>query len=432
MIKLVNEEANTKKKVREGVEFKLKKINGLVNADVAEFMKKWDNSKNKTIFDQARKRGAGRIAGKKKTEERAKSKGENNFNTSAAINQLNMAPAKNRLMKKAKDEVARFAGRIGKWDSAIKNAKSNNTLTNLEKQLNKKIELRTEIKVSKIGPIKKRGHLEKVMQLNNNVGQRRKIFEQQLNDVAQNAKKKELSKYITGLNIPAENKSRYVKQTNKPGANLDMIRRSANKQVEEKVASVSKSLVANAIGRVKNKSYANAKKIGGTERKNPLFNNGEISATALTPNVVKPSFKSLVQKNKQQKVMNAVKSAAKIAENKKKLESATGANRVQLARKQQANMNRNKGLKASTAASLLSNKAAVRKAAEKAAISAKEKLRRNAAAQPVVSRTERRQQVGGNLNILKDMKKRVKKENPKLSPKQINAEARKRVAKMKK
>ena len=343
-----------------------------------------------------------------------------------------MAPAKNKLMKKAKDEVGRFAGRIGKWDPAIKNAKSNTVLTNLEKQLNKKIELRTEIKASKIGPIKKRGHLEKVMQLDNNVSQRRKIFEQQLNDMAQNAKKKELSKYISGLNIPANNKSRYIKQTVKPGANLNLIRRTVNKQVEEKIASASKSLVANAISRVKNNSYANAKKIGGAERKNPLFNNGEISATALSPKAVKPSFKSLVQKDKQQKVMNAVKSAAKIAENKKKLESATGANRVQLARKQQANMNRNKGLKASAAASLISNKAAVRKAAEKAANSAKAKLRRNAAVQPVVSRTERRQQAGGNLNVLKDMKKRVKKENPRFSPKQINAEARKRVARMKK
>jgi hypothetical protein len=64
MIKLVEEEANTKKKVREGVEFKLKQIKGLTNADVAEFMKKWNNSKNKTIFNQARKRGAGRLTGK--------------------------------------------------------------------------------------------------------------------------------------------------------------------------------------------------------------------------------------------------------------------------------------------------------------------------------------------------------------------------------
>ena len=430
---------NTNKKVREGVEFKLKQVKGLTNTDIEEFMKKWNTSKNKTIFNQARKRGEGRIKGKKVKNERNKPKEENNFNASAAMNQLNLAPKKNSLMKKAKTEVGRFGGRIGKWDPAIKNAKSNATLVNLEKQLNKKIELRKEIQVSKIGPIKKRGHLEKVMQLKNNVGQRRKIFEQQLVNLAQNTKKKELSKYITGLNIPTENKSRYVKQTNKPGANLDLIRRTVNKQVEEKIANASKSLVAGAIGKIqakenknianaskslvsgaieqvkkkdeaatkiqavvrgkknrnaamnkkraeftelakktktnfskniaamknmknafklrgriegavlKNKSTENAKALGGKARVNPLFensfdgglrlgnnndNNGEISAAALTPKPPnapkpnKPSFRAIVQKNKEKRVMNAVKLAGKKVE----LSRASGPERVKMAR----------------------------------------------------------------------------------------------------
>ena len=439
MIKLVEEEANTKKKVREGVEFKLKQIKGLTNADVAEFMKKWNNSKNKTIFNQARKRGAGRLAGKEKTEERAKPREENNFNASAAMNQLNLAPTKNKLMKKARDEVGRFGGRIGKWDPAIKNAKTDAELTNLEKKLNKKIELRREIQGSKIGPLKKRGHLEKVMQLANNVGQRRRIFEQQLTNLAQNAKKKELSKYIVGLNIPAENKSRYVKQTNKPGANLNLIRRTANKQVEEKIAKASKSLVAGAIGKIQkkeNKEVSNVSKslVAGAIEKakkeeaatkiqaavrgkknrnaamnkkrteftelakktqtnftkniaamknmknafklrgriegaikrnteaatkiqaafrgkkgrnvarrvmlnkaptNPLFeNDGEISAAALTPKPPnapkpnKPSFRAIVQKDKEKRVVNSVKLAAK----KTALSRASGPERVKMAR----------------------------------------------------------------------------------------------------
>ena len=439
MIKLVEEEANTKKKVREGVEFKLKQIKGLTNADVAEFMKKWNNSKNKTIFNQARKRGAGRLSGKEKTEERAKPKEENNFNASAAMNQLNLAPTKNKLMKKARDEVGRFGGRIGKWDPAIKNAKTDAELTNLEKKLNKKIELRREIQGSKIGPLKKRGHLEKVMQLANNVGQRRRIFEQQLTNLAQNAKKKELSKYIVGLNIPAENKSRYVKQTNKPGANLNLIRRTANKQVEEKIAKASKSLVAGAIGKIQkkeNKEVSNVSKslVAGAIEKakkeeaatkiqaavrgkknrnaamnkkrteftelakktqtnftkniaamknmknafklrgriegaikrnteaatkiqaafrgkkgrnvarrvmlnkaptNPLFeNDGEISAAALTPKPPnapkpnKPSFRAIVQKDKEKRVVNSVKLAAK----KTALSRASGPERVKMAR----------------------------------------------------------------------------------------------------
>ena len=347
---------------------------------------------------------------------------ENNdaeMKASATFNDLNVAPKRNALMEKAKKEVARVGGRIGKWDPVIKGITTVNAATNLEKKLNDKIKLRDEIQRSVIGPIKKAGHRAKVMQLDNNVNQRRKIFEQQLDDLARNAKKKEISKYITGLNIPAENKSRYVKQMNKPGANLDMIQASANKQVnDQKIANASRSLVANAIGRVKNKSYENAKAMGGVMRNNPL--------SETSP---KPSFRAAVQKNKAKKLTNAVKAAAKIANNRAKLEKATGANRVELARKQKADMNRNRGEKATAAASLMINKAAVRKAAERAANSAKAKLARNALAQAPVSRQERRYKAGGNLNMLKKLKKEIGKDR-KLSPKQVDAEARRRLAKM--
>ena len=317
MIKLVEEEVNTKKKVREGVEFKLKQIKGLTNTDVAEFMKKWNTSKNRTIFNQARKRGAGRVAGKEKTEERAKPKEGNNFNASAAMNNLNLAPKRNRLMKKAKDEVGRFGGRIGKWDPAIKNAKTDTELTNLEKKLNKKLELRREVQGSKIGPLKKRGHLEKVMQLANNVGQRRRIFEQQLTNLAQNTKKKELSKYIVGLNIPAENKSRYVKQTNKPGANLNLIRRTVNKQVEDKIAKASKSLVADAIGKIQKKE------------------NKEVS------NVSKSLVAGAIEKVKKEEAATKIQAAVKGKKNRNAVMNRKRAEFTELAKKTQTNFTRN-------------------------------------------------------------------------------------------
>ena len=85
----------------------------------------------------------------------------------------------------------------------------------------------------------------------------------------------------------------------------------------------------------------------------------------------KPSFKALVQKNKERRVMNAVKTAAQ----KTAISEATGAERVQLAKKfaprTQANVK-----KANNASKVF--KTNVRKAAEGAAESAKEKLRRNA------------------------------------------------------
>ena len=85
----------------------------------------------------------------------------------------------------------------------------------------------------------------------------------------------------------------------------------------------------------------------------------------------KPSFKALVQKNKERRVMNAVKTAAQ----KTAISEATGAERVQLAKKfaprTQANVK-----KANNASKVF--KTNVRKAAEGAAESAKEKLRKNA------------------------------------------------------
>ena len=85
----------------------------------------------------------------------------------------------------------------------------------------------------------------------------------------------------------------------------------------------------------------------------------------------KPSFKALVQKNKERRVMNAVKTAAQ----KTALSQATGAERVQLAKKlaprTQANVR-----KSNNASKIF--KTNVRKAAEGAAESAKEKLRKNA------------------------------------------------------
>jgi len=394
--------ANINKKLRNGVEFKLKQINGLTNTDVNEFMTKWNKSKNKSIFNQARKRGAGRLKGKAKTEERAKPKEENDFNTAAEMNKLNLAPVKNRLLKKAKNEVGRFAGRIGKWDPAIKNAKSNVTLTDLEKQMDKKIELRKEIKMSKIGPIKKRGHLEKVMELKNDVGQRRRIFEEQLKDLTLNTKKRELAKYITGLNIPAVNKSRYVKQTNKPGANLNLIRRSADKQVEEKISNASKSLVAGAIKKAKNNEAATKIQAAfrGKKNRNKVARMKFEKKTNVTntfvptgfdeakvfdnPLAVKPTrtFKDIVKNNKKRRVMNNVKTAAKIAAEKKKLSEATGAERVRLSREQSAATSRDKGKNATAAAGLLKkrNNQFATKGISKAATLKAEQKRAEAAA----------------------------------------------------
>ena len=88
---------------------------------------------------------------------------------------------------------------------------------------------------------------------------------------------------------------------------------------------------------------------------------GEPFKVSENPLAMQPSapkkFQGAVSKMKEQKVMNAVKTAAKIAENKKKLNQATGAEKVLLAKQQRAAMNRNKGKASSAVAGLLNKKA---------------------------------------------------------------------------
>jgi hypothetical protein len=147
---------------------------------------------------------------------------------------------------------------------------------------------------------------------------------------------------------------------NKPGANLNLIRRTVNKQVNQKITNASKSLVAGAIGKIQakeNKNIANASKalvagaIGNLKRKNAaatkiqagfrgkkgrnqarraLLNKAPVAETFVPePKMTNnPLFRALVQKNKERRVVNAVKLAAK----KTALSRASGSERVKMAR----------------------------------------------------------------------------------------------------
>ena len=245
--------------VRKGVEFKLKQIEGLTNADITEFMQKWNTSKNKTIFNQARKRGAGRLKGKSITEERAKVKEVNNFNTGKAVENLDLQAKKKNLLEKAKRNIRGVGGTIGLWKPAIEEAKNMKTLTNLEMKLNQKVKLRNEIERTdpkKFRMGQKRMLVSSAIRLKNDMKETRNIFEKRL-------RVDELKKYLEGLALPAGNKAKYIRQTDDPKANLNMIKASAEKQVEVNASAASKSLVAGAIGKIQakeNKNIANASK----------------------------------------------------------------------------------------------------------------------------------------------------------------------------
>jgi hypothetical protein len=315
--------ANTKKKIRNGVEFKIKQIEGLTNEDVKEFMTKWNNTKNPfsrpKIFNQARKRGKGRLAGATKTKERTK----------PTVNDENAATEATKLFNVS---------------SGVKDL----TRGEEERDVNKNILNRTRKLVGFGIGGKSR---EKFLARGRGMQNTRPLV-------------KELDERLTLINAVKNlpNRKQLEKNIRNSGTTIDRVRilvkASQNKQNRE---GAGKGLLNNAIDKaILKKNVRKPTPLGGRAAEKPPTR----------------SFKATVKNMKAQKVMNAVKSAAEIARNQKKLAEATGAQKVQLAKQQRAAMNRNKGKNASTAASLLktrNNKFIKKGISSQAALKAEEK-----------------------------------------------------------
>jgi hypothetical protein len=144
--KLNQEKKNSEKKIREGVESKLKTI-GVKGSNLQALMKRWNNSKNKTVFDDARKKVE---ANKEK------------------------AMAKQPLLNKVLSEIPGTFGIFRReWESAIKKADKPEELQRLGRLLDQKVKLRTEIEKAPISDDKRRGQLRFVMKMSNDVEKRK-------------------------------------------------------------------------------------------------------------------------------------------------------------------------------------------------------------------------------------------------------------------
>ncbi len=124
-----------------------------------------------------------------KRQNRAKN---NNFNAAAELNkQLNNEGTKQlenkrtQVRNKTSKHVAGVFGRIGKWNKPIKNAKTLNNLNIINKNINKRVELKGKIETSNIPS--KRELLNKVKKFNLNVNDLNKIFKKELNNSEFNA-----------------------------------------------------------------------------------------------------------------------------------------------------------------------------------------------------------------------------------------------------
>jgi len=137
--KLNQERKNKQKEIRNGVEFKLKNI-GLNGSNIITFMKRWDDTKNETIFDDARKK----------------------------------VMEKKPLLNKVTREITGTLGiwRRG-WEDAIRKATKPEELQSIDRLLDEKIKLRKEIEQAPIAEDKRRGQIRFVMKMANDIVKRK-------------------------------------------------------------------------------------------------------------------------------------------------------------------------------------------------------------------------------------------------------------------
>ena len=92
--------------IRKGVEDKFRRINGLTKQDVKDFMEKWNKTKNKRLFDEARKMGA------KKAEENndAAAEASRLFNAGGNVKNLSRGKNDRGVDKELLETVRKFVG----------------------------------------------------------------------------------------------------------------------------------------------------------------------------------------------------------------------------------------------------------------------------------------------------------------------------------
>ena len=92
--------------IRKGVEDKFRRINGLTKQDVKDFMEKWNKTKNKRLFDEARKMGA------KKAEENndAAAEASRLFNAGGNVKNLSRGKNERGVDKELLETVRKFVG----------------------------------------------------------------------------------------------------------------------------------------------------------------------------------------------------------------------------------------------------------------------------------------------------------------------------------
>ena len=187
---------------RRGIEWKLKKI-GVTGSDLQGFMKRWDVSKDKGIFDEARK-----IIAKKRDPLLARIKRN--------------VPASNN-----------FSQAQVKWSAAIREATDDASLQKIERLLDTKLKLkaRTEAEVKSLPPREQTRYLKNFMAYKNDVAQRTQELDKFVKTKrnAKDAATRETATKLKSFNkLERQNRQSFMNRVTK-GENSEMVLRNAEK-----------------------------------------------------------------------------------------------------------------------------------------------------------------------------------------------------------
>jgi hypothetical protein len=207
--KLDQERKEDEASTRRGIEWKLKKI-GVTGSDLQGLLKRWNDSKDKTIFDEARK-----MVAKKKDPLLARIKRN--------------VPASNN-----------FSQAQMKWSAAIKEATDDASLQKIEKLLDSKLKLKakTEAEVKSLPPREQARYLKNFMAYKNDVAQRTQELDKlaKTKRDAKDAATRETATKLQSLDkLERDNRKRFMDRVTR-GENSKAVLRNAEKLQRDRSA----------------------------------------------------------------------------------------------------------------------------------------------------------------------------------------------------
>jgi hypothetical protein len=290
---------------------------------------------------------------------RRESKNEFQNASNKTFNERNaeLGREKTRLVQRVNKNIPGLLGQYRRtWQSNIRQAKNKNALTTIEKLLNEKVKLRSEIQRAKISNADRRGHLRWVMQKRNDVQKRRQELARHVNENSKrkaeanaaakkkaeanaaakkkaNAERNALKKEIQGSNIGVKNRTRFIRDLN-AGKKVANVRKQFNMKKKAPKSKTVMQLAAPAPNKKPVASKAGTKALANASKKKELAGKLRLAAKKSVAQNIKKSNLGNKSKQKLLTELKKKKTGPKRVQNNLKKKMSSGGMRSYRTRKQ--------------------------------------------------------------------------------------------------